>query len=89
MKVTVKELRVLQLIKEDQNERGHSDFLSYDTKSKSNAGVISSLEKKNLVYNSYNDWTREDFKNIEEKPFKMWCLTEDAVEIVGKPVSWE
>ena len=85
--VTAKELRVLQLIKEDQNERGHSDFLSTDAGTKSVAGVVSSLEKKNLVYNSYANWDRDDFNG--EKPFKMWCMTEEAVAIVGKPISWE
>ena len=87
IKVTSKELRVLQLIKEEQNERGHSDFLSYDAKTKSVAGVVSSLEKKGLVYNSYGNWSKEDFNG--EKPFKMWCMTEDAVEVVGKPFLWE
>tara|TARA_R110000824_G_scaffold79316_2_gene199889 strand:- start:715 stop:987 length:273 start_codon:yes stop_codon:yes gene_type:complete len=87
--VTAKELRVLQLIKTEQNERGHSDFLSYDAKTKSVAGIVSSLEKKGLVYNSYNNWTKEDFKNVDEKPFKMWCMSEDAAEIVGKPKGWE
>ena len=43
--VTAKELRVLQLIKEDQNEEGHSDFLSTDAQTKSFAGVVSSLFK--------------------------------------------
>ena len=85
--VTAKELRVLQSIKEDQNERGHSDFLSTDAEKKSVAGVISSLEKKSLVYNSYANWDREDFNG--EKPFKMWCMTEEAVAIVGKPICWE
>ena len=85
--VTAKELRVLQSIKEDQNERGHSDFLSTDAETKSVAGVISSLEKKSLVYNSYANWDREDFNG--EKPFKMWCMTEEAVAIVGKPICWE
>jgi hypothetical protein len=87
--VTAKELRVLQLIKEEQNERGHSDFLSYDAKTKSVAGVVSSLEKKGLVYNSYDNWTKEDFKNVDEKPFKMWCMTEDAAKIVGRPQYWQ
>tara|TARA_R110002167_G_scaffold92155_3_gene247609 strand:- start:218 stop:490 length:273 start_codon:yes stop_codon:yes gene_type:complete len=87
--VTAKELKVLELIKFEQNENGHSDFLSYDAKTKSVAGVVSSLEKKGLVYNSYSNWTKDDFKDVDEKPFKMWCITKAAVEIVGKPEGWE
>ena len=85
--VTQKELRVLQLIKEDQNEMGHSDFLSTDAQTKSVAGVVSSLEKKNLIYNSYANWDKEDFSG--EKPFKMWCMTDDSCKIVGTPESWD
>tara|TARA_R110000764_G_C10839177_1_gene363853 strand:- start:14 stop:283 length:270 start_codon:yes stop_codon:yes gene_type:complete len=78
MKLTTKELTVLELIKEKQNEEGHSDFLSYDAKSKSVGGVVASLEKKGMVYNSYSDWTKKDFKDMSQKPFKMWCLTEEG-----------
>jgi thiaminase len=85
--VTAKELRVLQLIKEDQNEEGHSDFLSTDAQTKSFAGVVSSLFKKGLIYDAYGNWDREDFNG--EKPFKMWCMTYEAVNIVGKPVCWD
>jgi len=82
--LTTKELKVLKLIKEYQNENGHSDFLSTDAKSKSVAGTISSLEKKGLVYDSYKNilW------NANEKKFKMWCLTPEATKIVGTPESW-
>lgn len=89
MQLTIKELSVLKLIKEEQNERGHSDFLSYDAKTKSVGGVVSSLEKKGMLYNSYDNWTKEDFKAIDEKPFKMWCMTEEAADVVGKPIRWE
>jgi len=88
MKLTKKELTVLELIKKEQNEQGHSDFLSSDAKSKSVGGVVASLEKKGMVYNSYSDWTKEDFKDIGQKPFKMWCLTEKAINTVGKPKGW-
>ncbi len=87
--VTSKELRVLQSIKEDQNERGHSDFLSTDAQTKSVAGIVSSLEKKNLIYNAYANWDKEDFYGMGEKPFKMWCMTEEAIDIVGKPICWK
>ena len=39
--ITVKELTVLNLIKEYQNEEGHSEFLSEDAKTKSVAGLVS------------------------------------------------
>ncbi len=87
--LTNKEIKVLEMIKLDQNEPGHSDFLSYDAKTKSVAGVVSSLEKKGMIYNSYDNWTKEDFKEIDEKPFKMWCLTDSATHIVGTPDGWE
>ncbi len=89
MKITKKELTVLQLIKEKQNEQGHSDFLSSDAKSKSVGGVVASLERKGLVYNSYAYFTKEDFENMDEKPFKMWCITEDGVDFVGTPKGWD
>lgn len=87
--LTNKEIKVLEMIKFDQNEPGHSDFLSYDAKTKSVAGVVSSLEKKGMIYNSYDNWTKEDFKANDEKPFKMWCFTELAAKIVGTPDGWE
>ena len=78
--LTTKELEVLQTVKKYQNDNGHSDFISTDAKTKSVAGVISSLEKKGMVYDAYaND-------NVK---YKMWCLTWDATEIVGVPSSWE
>ena len=88
MKITVKELNVLNRIKEAHNEENHSDFLSTDAETKSVAGVVSSLFKKNLIYDAYGNWTREDFSDSGMRPFKMWCLTPDGVEIVGKPKHW-
>ncbi len=89
MQLTIKELEVLNLIKEHQNEPGHSDFLSYDAKTKSVAGVVSSLEKKGMIYNCYANWTRQDFADQGDKPFKMWGFTELAAEIVGTPEGWD
>lgn len=90
LKLTSKELTVLELIKQDQNEPGHSDFLSTDAETKSVAGVVSSLEKKGLIYNSYANWTRQDFADLDhDRPFKMWCFTELAAKIVGKPICWK
>jgi hypothetical protein len=86
--LTQKELDLLKEIKEYQNEQGHSDFLSTDAASRKNAGIISSLEKKGMIFNSYEDYTKEDWKDIGEKPYKMWCLTTEAANIVGKPKYW-
>lgn len=87
--LTTKELELLKAIKEKQNEEGHSDFLSTDALSKKNAGIISSLEKKGMIYNSYANWTKQDFKDLDCKPFKMWCLCDKSVQFVGKPKGWE
>ena len=88
--LTNKEIKVLEMIKLDQNEPGHSDFLSYDAKTKSVAGVVSSLEKKGMIYNCYANWTRQDFADLDHnKPFKMWCFTELAAKIVGTPDGWK
>ena len=78
--VTAKELRMLRTIKEHQSEDGYSELESTDVHTKSNAGVVSSLSKKGLIYDSY---ALEDFTN--KKSFKMWCLTGKGIEIVGKP----
>ena len=71
--LTTKEVKVLELISEYQNEEGHSDFLSTDAKSKSVAGVISSLEKKGMIYDSYSGSGEE---------FKMWCLTKNGAKTI-------
>ena len=87
--LTEKELILLTEIKEYQNEEGHSDFLSTDAQSKKNAGIISSLEKKGMLYNSYYNFTKEEFKNMDlGRPFKMWCITTEATKIIGIPKSW-
>lgn len=88
MNLTKKELKTLELIKKFQNERGHSDFLSTSAKSKAVGGVIASLEKKGMVYNSYANMRKEDFQ-WGTKPFKMWCLTGISAEIIGEPKSWD
>ena len=83
--MTTKELDLLNEIKNytSQDEPNHSGFLSTNALSKSNAGVIGSLEKKGMIYNSYSDMTKEDFTDmmgVKTKPFKMWCVT---------PIGWE
>ena len=74
--LTEKELELLNKIKEYQNEPGHSDFTSETGMTKSETGVLGSLVKKGMVYDSY--------ENLPEK-VQMWCLSEEAIEIVGVP----
>jgi hypothetical protein len=88
MKLTVKELEVLNLIKECQNEPGHSEFLSEDVETKSIAGVVSSLQKKGMIYNAYDNWSRQDMYDMNGKLFQMWCLTYAATDVVGTPEDW-
>lgn len=87
--VTVRELEVLNTIKNLQNEQGHSEFLSTDAETKSVAGIVSSLSQKGLIYDAYSNWTLEDFADQGDKPFKMWCITSKGVQIVGRPTEWE
>ena len=84
--MTIKELNLLNEIKNytSQGESSHSGFLSTNALSRSNAGVISSLEKKELIYNSYADMTKADFTDmmgVKTKPFKMWCVTPKGWEV--------
>ena len=89
IKLTTNELSLLTEIKAKQNEEGHSDFLSMDAKSRKNAGTIKSLEKKGMIYNSYDDYSKEELKEMGlGRTFKMWCLTDEAIAFVGKPDSW-
>ena len=84
--MTTKELNLLNEIKNytSQDEPNHSGFLSTDALSRSNAGVISSLEKKGMIYNAYADMTKADFTDmmgVKTKPFKMWCVTPEGWEL--------
>ena len=45
IKLTVKELELLNEIKLDQNEEGHSDFTNEDVTTKSRGGVLANLLK--------------------------------------------
>ena len=83
--VTEKELELLNFIQTKQNEMGHSEFTSKQAKSKKNAGIISSLEKKDLIYDSYASVEDDEFNG---KRFKMWCLTEKSIDFVDKPKNW-
>lgn len=78
--MTTKELKLLEEIKTytSKEEMNFSEFLSTDVLSKSNAGVVSSLEKKGLIFNAYEGFTKSDFIDLNgegTKPFKMWCVT--------------
>ena len=84
--MTTKELNLLNEIKNytSQDESNHSGFLSTNALSRSNAGVISRLEKKGLIYNAYSDMTKADFTDmmgVKTKPFKMWCVTPEGWEV--------
>jgi len=81
MKITLteKERIVLMFIKGEQNELGHSEFTSDYIKTKSVAGVVSSLEKKGMIYDSYANY---------EDNLKMWCLSDEGAEKVGIPLGW-
>ena len=94
--LTTKELELLKFIQTQQNEEGHSDFLSTDAKSKKNAGIISSLLKKGLIFNSFDGITKEEFRydnslNYQNngKPWKMWVLTRESLNYVETPKNWE
>ena len=77
--LTEKETKLLTEIKRKQNEWGHSDFMDNNCRSKSRAGVVSSLLKKGLIYDSYDNFDSEG---------QMYCLTEIAVAFVGVPKGW-
>lgn len=89
MTLTKLELEVLETVKSYQNEEGHSDFLSTQARTKSVAGVLSSLQKKGFIYDSYDYYTKDDWAEKEMKKFKMWCFTTKAAELVGKPFGWQ
>ena len=84
--MTTKEINLLNEIKNytSEDEPNYSGFLSTNALSRSNAGIISSLEKKGFIYNSYEGMTKEDFiemTGIKTKPFKMWCVTPKGWEL--------
>ena len=47
--LTTKEITLLASIRDEQNELGHSDYISNLAETKKNAGIISSLEKKGMI----------------------------------------
>ena len=82
------QLNLLLQIKEEQNEEGHSNFTSENELSKSKGGILSSLEKKGYIYNSYNMSAKELREYDLPANFKMWCFTHKAVFMVGRPNGW-
>lgn len=92
MTLTKKETELLKTIFEYQNERGHSDFDQTEVKTRSCAGVLSSLVKKGLVYNSYLGYTDFCERTGREIPTKthLWCMTDLGVEVngMGTPEYW-
>ncbi len=78
--LTEKETKLLVIIRDSQNEYGHSDFLNDDCQTKSRAGIVSSLLKKGLIFDSY--------ENIDPTT-QMYVLKLKAVEIVGVPQGWQ
>ena len=92
MKLTKKETELLKVIFEYQNEEGHSDFDQTEVKTRSCAGVLSSLKKKGMVYNSYEGYTDFCERTGKEVPTKthLWCFTHKGVEAngMGKPPYW-
>ena len=87
IKVTDKEFDLMIKIKNAQNEPGHSNFVTDSASSKVNAGVLSSLKRKGLIYDCYEDVAKKDFGGPR---FKMWCFTNEAVKNFGIPnESWK
>lgn len=79
--LTEKELLILNKVKEFNTEDGYSEFTSDYVKTKSIAGVVSSLYQKGLIYDCYED--------CEEYNFKMWCLSLRGIELVGTCEGYE
>ena len=73
MTLTKKELKLLNEVNKywDIDEPGFSEFTNRNVKTKSRAGVLSSLAKKGLVYDSYEDY--------DDDNTSMWCMTDDGV----------
>ena len=73
--MTHNELNVLKEVNECwcPEEGGISEFTSEDVKSKSVAGTISSLLKKELIYDSYEDYEDED---------SVWCMTQLGASVM-------
>lgn len=71
-----------------KSEPGFSEFLDGDVKTKSRAGVLSSLIKKDFVYDSYKNADGTSFK-MDEKDISMYVITDnglDALREVGHDI---
>jgi len=78
LNLTFKETETLNEIKACNYEDGYSEFTSDDVKTKSVAGVISSLLQKGLIYDCY-----EGLSEGQQGKYKMWCLSLKGIELVG------
>lgn len=84
--LTHNELRVLKDVNDEwhENEGGYSEYSSvFKTISKSEAGTLSSLLKKELIYDCYDNYE-------DEEP--MWCMTQLGASVMiseGHKYEWE
>ena len=83
MELTTKEETLLMTISDCsyRNEQGYSEFLNDDVKTKSKAGVLSSLIKKEFVYDSYrnNDGSKAIINGSE---LSMYVITNKGIDIL-------
>ena len=80
IKLTKNELELLTDIETYQGESGFSEYLSTNAKCKKAAGTIRSLQKKDMIYDAYENWEKDDF---DGKPYKMWVMTIWGYEALG------
>tara|TARA_R110000744_G_scaffold53679_1_gene114510 strand:- start:291 stop:584 length:294 start_codon:yes stop_codon:yes gene_type:complete len=80
-KLTEKEENMLIAIDNcsSKNEPGFSEFLDDDVKTKSRAGVISSLLKKDFVYDSYKNSDGTNFV-VDGKAISMFVITDEGID---------
>lgn len=79
--LTQKEINLLKEINactHDFVNSGYSDFTNDDVKTKSRAGILSSLIKKGLVYDSYNNVQTE--VKINGTDLAMYVITQKGVK---------
>ena len=69
---------LLYVVKPAQLDYGFSKITTDSNLTKSEGGLISSLEKKGFVFDS--ETAEEEYSN-----YKIWCMTKKACETVGYP----
>tara|TARA_R110000803_G_scaffold205707_1_gene272569 strand:+ start:41 stop:325 length:285 start_codon:yes stop_codon:yes gene_type:complete len=81
MEITKKEETLLLTISNCsyRDEQGYSEFCNDDVKTKSRAGILSSLIKKGLVFDSYmnNDGSKSIINGSE---LSMYVITENGID---------